>query len=692
MVCVTRSSSKHEGAEAEDTIPPVRTRGRASTSRNATSTRRSRRTSAVEDSSNDAGATQGSEMSDQASTGTESQRNSASPNPLTSTPSRRLRRKRGSETGSCGSSTSITDLQETSNTEKPESETSAGSAVQETPNAGKPPASPSRRRRGSSSSSQAAVTPSPARITRAMRKAGISTPKDVVELEIVPEEESTEERVSKSDEKERKERNSPVKSPAGKKSMSPSKDDNDENAAKEVTVLGDEHMDVTASPDRKSASRATEVASPERKQATDRTSTSPLKNSPAKRSTPETTTSPARMEPEEAEKPSTSPSKKSPVKDVTSKDVLDSRTMDALEQTCRSPVKKSPMKEVSPVKAALSEGMEVETDLAGSAARKSPSKRKSLTEAASPEASKERSSPVKGSPVKEVTPEALPEIVPVEANSSNSSGKESASRGKSPKKIAAPEPVDLEAEFGMISPRKTISDEVTPVKTIAARTVDLEADPMRSPTKKSPVTEVSPKNVLHFEDSDYEEIQPIESPQRKSPKKVLSPQKHQPEELTASSPGGKSPRKAETSPVLASEMAEDEPLVTSTRKSPREDVVLDVTVVEERNIEEEGSVSHVKKTKESPMKEKMEVSGQDGGGLTISPKHNQSPSKPTESAAPEPTVSEESEKKSKGKKLKKGGKKVLFAFFEVLISLSVLLFVLVESNAPSLHFTSPVLK
>ncbi|RCN28474.1 hypothetical protein ANCCAN_25782 [Ancylostoma caninum] len=122
MVCVTRSSSKHEGAEAEDTIPPVRTRGRASTSRTATSTRRTRRTSAVEDSSNDAGANQGSEMSDhgsQASTGTESQRNSASPNPLTSTPSRRLRRKRGSETGSCGSSTSITDLQETSSAENP---------------------------------------------------------------------------------------------------------------------------------------------------------------------------------------------------------------------------------------------------------------------------------------------------------------------------------------------------------------------------------------------------------------------------------------------------------------------------------------------------------------------------------------------------------------------------------------------
>ncbi|KIH50699.1 hypothetical protein ANCDUO_19219, partial [Ancylostoma duodenale] len=284
-----------------------------------------------------------------------------------------------------------------------------------------------------------AVTPSPARITRAMRKAGMSTPKDVVELEIVPEEESTEERVSKSTEKKEKERDSPVKSLAGKKSVSPS-EENVENAVEEVMVLGDEPVEATASPDRKSLSKAAEVASPERKQDTERSTTSPLKKSPIKRSTPETTASPARMEPEEAEKPSTSPSKKSPVKDVTSEGVIDSEAMDVEEQPCKSPVKKSPMKEVSPAKAAVSEGMELESDSAGSPARKSPSKRKSLKEAMSPEASKETSSPVKGSPMKEVTPEALPEIVSVEGNSSNSPGKESASKGKSPKKIAASEP------------------------------------------------------------------------------------------------------------------------------------------------------------------------------------------------------------------------------------------------------------
>ncbi|RCN39315.1 hypothetical protein ANCCAN_14753 [Ancylostoma caninum] len=690
MVCVTRSSSKHEGAETEDTIPPVRTRGRASTSRNATSTRRTRRSSAVEDSSNDAGANQGSEMSDhgsQASTGTESQRNSASPNPLTSTPSRRLRRK--------------------------ESETT-GCAVQETPNAGKPPASPSRKRRGSSSSSQAAVTPSPARITRAMRKAGITTPKDVVELEVVPEEESTEEWVSKSTEKKGKERNSPVKSPAGgKKSASPSKESNDGNAVEEGMTLEDEPLETIASPDTKSALKAAEVASPERKHGTDRSSSSPSKKSPTKGSTPGATTCPARIEPEEAEKPTAPPSKKSPVKDVTPEGVLDAEAMDVEEQSCRSPIKKSPTKEVSPVKAA--EVMELEADRDSSPARKSLSKRKSLKEAASPEPPKERnaSSPVKGSPVKEVTPEALPEIVSVEAKCS-SSGDESAFKEKSPKEIAAPEPVDLEAEFGIISPRRAVSDEVTPMKTVTG-SVELEADPMRSPTKKSPVKEVSPKNVLYFEEMDSEEVQPIESPQKKSPKKVSSPQKNQPEELPTSSPGRKSPRKAEISAVLASEQPEelptsssgkksprkaeisavlaseqpeelptsshgrksprkaevsavhaseqpkDEPVVASSRKSAKGDVVPDVAAVKKQNIEEDGSLSCGKKTKESAEDEGMEVSDHDDGGLTIS-KRNQSPSKLSESAAPEAAVPEESGKKSKGKKLKKATKKVMFIF------------------------------
>ncbi|EYC20828.1 hypothetical protein Y032_0021g447 [Ancylostoma ceylanicum] len=670
MVCVTRSSSKHEGAEVEETIPPVRTRGRASTSRNAASTRRSRRTSGVEDSSTDVAATQGSEVSDhgsQPSTDTESRRNSASPSTLTSTPSRRLRRKRGSETGSCGSSTSITELQETSSAENPESDTNAGSATQETATAGKPPASPSRRRRGSSSSSQAAVTPSPARITRAMRKAGISTPKDVVELEIVPEEESPEKRVSKSTEKKEEGRISRVKSPAGgKKSVSPSKKDGG-SAAEEVVALQDEPVETISSPDRKSASKAVEVTSPKRKQDTDEPSASPSKKSPVKKSTPAATPSPVRIEPEEAEKPNSSPSKKSPVKDMIPKDGVNQEPMDVAEQLCKSSPKKSPTKEVSPVKAAAPECVDLDADWSGSPARKSPSKRKSPKGVTSPEVPQEKSggSPVKGSPVKEVPPEALPEIVSVEAKCSSSPGHKSPRIEKSPRKIVAPEAANLEEGIGIISPRKTVSDEATPKKTVAPGSIDSEADPMHSPTKHSPVKEVSPKNVLCFEEMDWEEFQPVESPGKKSPKKVLSPQKDRPEELSASSPVRKSPGKVEVSAEVAPELPEDEPVVVSPRKSPRKDVIADVIAVEEeekeeeqqqQNIDEEGPVSPVKKTKESPGKDVVGVSSPQDGGLALSPKRKQSPSKLADAAAVEPTLPEKSVKKSQRKKLKKAAK------------------------------------
>ncbi|PIO67705.1 hypothetical protein TELCIR_10533 [Teladorsagia circumcincta] len=66
-----------------------------------------------------------------------------------------------------------------------EQQAASSSSVGGSPSQGKVASTPSRGRRRSASSSL--VPPSPARITRAMRKAGVTTPKEVAPLEVVPE-------------------------------------------------------------------------------------------------------------------------------------------------------------------------------------------------------------------------------------------------------------------------------------------------------------------------------------------------------------------------------------------------------------------------------------------------------------------------------------------------------------------------
>ncbi|KAK6034709.1 hypothetical protein COOONC_27788 [Cooperia oncophora] len=103
--------------------------------------------------------------------------------PLT-TPSRRTRRKRSSmseQHSDDGSNVSISSEGSAGSTEQ---QTASSSLVEGTPS-GKSASTPARGRRRSASSSL--VSPSPARITRAMRKAGVTTPKEVTALEVVPE-------------------------------------------------------------------------------------------------------------------------------------------------------------------------------------------------------------------------------------------------------------------------------------------------------------------------------------------------------------------------------------------------------------------------------------------------------------------------------------------------------------------------
>ncbi|CAJ0599264.1 unnamed protein product [Cylicocyclus nassatus] len=194
MVCTRSSSTKSDEAGAADVIPPVQTRGRASTARRpAATTRRTRRASATDVKTSDSQELESSALGSRASSEPDPHGSVASPQPIPSTPSRRGRKKQASDTESCASlSDSVFQDTNASQENLIADATKAGSISSNSAVNSQAPvgvlATPSRRRRASSSSSETPQPSSPARITRAMRKAGISTPKDVIELEIVPEE------------------------------------------------------------------------------------------------------------------------------------------------------------------------------------------------------------------------------------------------------------------------------------------------------------------------------------------------------------------------------------------------------------------------------------------------------------------------------------------------------------------------
>ncbi|KAK5977998.1 hypothetical protein GCK32_005359, partial [Trichostrongylus colubriformis] len=178
MVCTRRTASKNEdgssmGAVSEDATMKDVT---LSSSRKSTSSRSLRAQSVPleMDESKD-------------TTGGPSQESGeiihTTNTPLT-TPSRRPRKKRSSVTGQQDDEVSNADMgsEESGSIEQ---QTASSSSVEGTPSNAKVAATPSKSRRRSASSSM--VSPSPARITRAMRKAGVTTPKENTPLEVVQE-------------------------------------------------------------------------------------------------------------------------------------------------------------------------------------------------------------------------------------------------------------------------------------------------------------------------------------------------------------------------------------------------------------------------------------------------------------------------------------------------------------------------
>ncbi|VDM76990.1 unnamed protein product [Strongylus vulgaris] len=218
MVCTRSSSSKNDDGEAADGIPPVQTRGRALSSKRAT-TRGSRRTSVTDEKIGD------------------------NQEPDTST----LDSRASSEPDSQGDIGPYLDISLIENVVfehyfSLQKSISAENVTAEATSTEPSVRTPSRRRRGSSSS-QTPQPMSPSRITRAMRKAGISTPKDVVELEIVHEEQLVVEKEQILSDKKEESRNFLMKSPEAK-ILSPSNKDVDEVESNELASLRKEVQEL----------------------------------------------------------------------------------------------------------------------------------------------------------------------------------------------------------------------------------------------------------------------------------------------------------------------------------------------------------------------------------------------------------------------------------------------------------------
>ncbi|KAK6740435.1 hypothetical protein RB195_008728 [Necator americanus] len=673
MVCVTRSSSKNEEGEAVDAVPPVRTRGRASSGRKTT-TRRSRLTHAAEDKSDSSKIPESLEETDSGSPGsTESRSTSVSSNPLPSTPSRRSRKKRTSEAEDDGNPTNTVDLHETSsglqNAEQDEQKDSEPRSVSasNTPSvtSAKPPSTPSRRRRGSSSSSQTAPLASPARITRAMRRAGISTPKDVVELDIVVEEPPNESQSSEHPVEEREVEKSPIKSPVSREAhMSPTKESITESTGEEMVVPEKETHEIIASPTRKRSPKSDEslVPSLENDQPANDLSSPSTGKSSAKKPCRKDIASPNRQEFENVEEVCSSPKMKSPVKDAVAEEVDASESVIGAKTPNSSPSKASSSKEVPSLEGSLSEEIDVEERLC-SPIRNSPVKEVSpvkmkevsptktadkesldfeMEQFRSPKQKSLSASPGKNSPITNTSPvkATTSSSLDMEVEPSSPTGNVSGIEEKISGEEVVPENLNFEAEL-VLSRIITHADEATPVKTTKAEDVDLKKDLLRSPTKKSPVTEDSPGDVICVEETDIHEEQCVVSPLKRSPEKVSSPVKNLTDEMLTGSPVRKSPRNADATDGFVSPPAQ------------RKEKSIDECAPEDE------SVTHMPTTqvgKISPMKPGSEADHDDVIAES-SPGHQKSPLGLFEPDTSVPVPGEESVKKPLKKKSEKASKK-----------------------------------